>query len=227
MKTITVCNQKGGSGKTTTAVLLCLGIARQDKKVLLIDTDPQGGATAYFKAESDSGVYDVVMQDTPEPVKTESGVFVLSADYRLDKVFSSADIYTFADVKDDYKQFDYIVFDTPPTLQGITKSCLFISDYIITPTDISRGSIKPVQYTVDEIKRMKKKTNVFFIGYKENAKGFLKTVQDEFITAIGKPSGAIVKNINVLKIASGEKMTPAKEKLLTEFTNEILKGGKL
>lgn len=215
MKVISVISQKGGSGKSTTAALLTISKAAQGLKVLCVDTDPQGGLTSFLtgkEPEGKRGVFDYIMGEDIEPVRIEKHgctFDLLPADYRLDKVFASSDIYTFKELSQVYSSYDLIIFDTPPTLQGISKSCAFIADKIITPADISRGSISPTIYTVETLRQMEKSTSVFLIGYKENLKsGFIADLQNEFLQKLnGSFKGAIPKSVTLQKIATTGKAT--------------------
>lgn len=190
---ISTISQKGGSGKSTTTALITISKAAQGLKVLCIDTDPQGGLTSFLtgkEPEGKKGVFDYIMGDDVEPVTIEKHgckFDLLPADYRLDKVFASSDIYTFKELAQVYNSYDVILYDTPPTLQGITKAAAYVSDKIITPSDISRGSISPTIYTVETLRQMEKNTSVFLIGYKENIKsGFMCDLQNEFIQRLNK-----------------------------------------
>lgn len=225
---ICIANQKGGSGKSTTAALVAITKSMQGARVLVIDTDPQGGLTSFLtgkEPENKRGIFDYIIGDDVTPITIEKHgctLDLLSADYRLDKVFASSDIFTFKEIKEVYPEYDYIIYDTPPTVQGITKSAVYNSDVIITPADISRGSIAPTIYTIDALSQMDKRTNVFLIGYKENLKsGFISDLQDEFISRLkDNYSGSIPKSVTLQKIATTGKATAGNIKTL----NNIFKG---
>ena len=126
-KTIAIANQKGGVGKTTTAVHLAAGMALEGYPTLLIDLDPQGNATAGLgvtPAETQNGVYDVLINEMPaadaiRPTNI-SGLSRLPADTRLhgaeiELVSKLARERILAEALlnlDD--QFQFIVLDTPP-----------------------------------------------------------------------------------------------------------------
>jgi len=148
---ISICNQKGGSGKTSTAVLLTLALAGAGRKVLAVDTDPQGGLTSLLDPdggeERRGGIFELLMGEAPSPVHVDRGGIrfdFLPADYRLDKVYSSVSPFS---LRDRFKngEYDFIVFDTPPTVQGISRAAALASDKIIIPTDVSRASIAHVK----------------------------------------------------------------------------------
>lgn len=126
---LAIVNQKGGVGKTTTAVNLaaCLGVA--GKKVLLVDTDPQGNATSgvgVIKSELDQCIYDVLINDEPIEeviVHTETrGLDLVPA--KLD--LAGADIELMSMMSRETKlkqaltrvldQYDFIIIDCPPSL---------------------------------------------------------------------------------------------------------------
>lgn len=143
-KIIAVANQKGGVGKTTTAVSLSAALA-MDKKVLLIDCDPQGNATSGLgieKSELENSVYDVLINgvaindivlkdnfglDLVPSIMDLAGAEVELVDmddkqYRLKKAVDQ--------VRDDY---DYIILDCPPSLGHITLNALTAADSVLLP----------------------------------------------------------------------------------------------
>ncbi len=145
-KIIAIVNQKGGVGKTTTAVNLGSYLAHFGKHVLLVDVDPQGNATSgvgFEPNELEHGLYDVLVEqrELPHVVKRTkqdrysvapstpslagAGVEMVSMDereYRLMRILQS--------VRDEY---DYILIDAPPSLGLLTVNSLVASDEVLIP----------------------------------------------------------------------------------------------
>ena len=142
-KVISIANQKGGVGKTTTAVNFSTILAKRGKKVLLIDTDPQGNATSGLGIEKDVkfSVYDVIINDVeientvvqsmvknldvcPSNINLAGAevelVSMMSREQRLkEKIDSQKDKY------------DYIIIDCPPSLGLITLNAFTASDSVL------------------------------------------------------------------------------------------------
>jgi chromosome partitioning protein len=144
-KVITIVNQKGGVGKTTTAINLAAGVAVAEFPTLLIDTDPQGNSTSGLGIEtSESGnVYDAMINDA-EPreliVKTEmpflsllpSDINLVGAEIELIEVENREMVMrgVVEKVRNDY---DYIFIDCPPSLGLLTLNALVAADTVLIP----------------------------------------------------------------------------------------------
>lgn len=141
-----VVNQKGGVGKTTTAVNLAACLADAGKKVLLVDVDPQGNATSgvgIVKSGLHSCVYDVLVNDTPTEnviVPTDfRGLHLVPA--RLDLAGADIELMSMMSRETKLKQalepilakYDFIVIDCPPSLGLLTINVLAAAEYAILP----------------------------------------------------------------------------------------------
>ena len=171
-KIIAVTNQKGGVGKTTTAVNLSSCLAYIGKKTLLIDCDPQGNATSGFgieKSDYTYSVYDCLVDSSKTKnavVKTKySNMSVLPSSPDL----SAAEIElayeenrefflknAISDIKDN---FDYIIIDSPPSLGMITINILTASDSILIPIQCEYYALEGVSQLINTVKTIKKRLN--------------------------------------------------------------------
>ena len=128
-KTIAICNQKGGVTKTTTTLNLGIGLAREGKRVLLIDGDPQNDLTSALGWDADSleqslgRLMYLVTQDYKPIVK--DAILHVNAMSR-EKVLSNL-------LKDVKKDYDYILIDCMPSLGMITINALTAADEVIIP----------------------------------------------------------------------------------------------
>ena len=169
---LTLANQKGGVGKTTTAVNLAAFLGKKKKKVLVIDLDPQGNATSGLgidKSELDSTIYDVLVNEEPmaDSIWESSAANVsicptninlAGAEIELVNVMSREQVLKSAltPVKDDY---DYIIIDCPPSLSILTINALTASDGIIIPIQGEYYALEGLTQLVDTINIVKKKLN--------------------------------------------------------------------
>lgn len=171
-KIFAFCNQKGGVGKTTTAVNLSAGVAELGKKVLLIDVDPQGNATSGLGHEQDSAsgtTYDVIVGH-----KSPSQVIVGSGLRNLDLVksnphLSGAEIELvgvaerefilkrrFSDVVDKY---EFVFIDCPPSLGILTVSALTMCDGGIIPLQCEYYALEGLGQLLETYRLVKEKLN--------------------------------------------------------------------
>ncbi|SDB34935.1 ParA family protein [Eubacterium oxidoreducens] len=145
-KVIAIANQKGGVGKTTTAINLSASLAEKGKKILTIDLDPQGNTTSGLgveKSEQDNTIYELLLGECTVKecmVKTEydnlsllpSNVNLAGAEIELIDVKDSQ--YALKNeidyVRDD---FDYIIIDCPPSLSMLTVNAMTTADSVLVP----------------------------------------------------------------------------------------------
>jgi len=169
---IAVTNQKGGVGKTTTSVNLAAGLAKSDKKVLLVDLDPQGNATmgsGIDKREQKQTIYQVLLGlATAEAVKlhSETGSYdVLPANREL----AGAEIEL---VELDNREqrlkaalapisagYDFILLDCPPALNMLTINGLVAADAVMIPMQCEYYALEGLSDLVNTIKRVRQHLN--------------------------------------------------------------------
>src|SRR3954469_24442272 len=147
MKIIAIANQKGGVGKTTTAVNLAWALAEQGQRILVIDLDPQGNATSAFGLQDleNGSLYDcllggVSVADKVLPTRRE-GLFLVPAD--LDLAGAEVEIArmdnhlirlasTLSVLRND-QTFDFVLLDCPPSLGILMTNALAAADELLTP----------------------------------------------------------------------------------------------
>ncbi len=170
-KVVSIANQKGGVGKTTTSVNLSTILAKKGKKVLLLDTDPQGNASSGLGVdkEAEESIYDILVNDTevqdvvkktniknlwvcPSNINLAGAevelVSFMSREYRLKEKLDL--------VKD---QYDFIIIDCPPSLGLITLNAFTASDSVLIPVQCEYYALEGLGQLINTINLVKKHLN--------------------------------------------------------------------
>jgi chromosome partitioning protein len=205
---IAIVNQKGGSGKSTTAVLLAKAYAEAGKAVLIIDCDPQGGASELFGCARKPGLFDVLTKQSKAADAIHksdiAGLEIMPADFRLDQIFVSANPFALANVCKELSQ-PIIVFDTPPTMQGLTRAAIMAADRVLIPCEMSETAFSPTVYTVEQVKQLNKKPEVMIAGYKSPSElsGTRKELSQRYTEALREYyAGTIPRSLTAAKMAT-------------------------
>ena len=170
-KIISIANQKGGVGKTTTSVNLSAILAKKGKKILLIDADPQGNATSGIgmDKENELSTYDLlVTESTVVDIikKTEvknlsicpSNLNLAGAEVQLVSMMSREQRMKekLAEVKD---KFDFIFIDCPPSLGLITLNAFTASDSVLIPVQCEYYALEGLGQLINTVELVKKHLN--------------------------------------------------------------------
>ena len=246
-KVIAIANQKGGVGKTTTSVNLSSILAKKGKKILLIDTDPQGNATSGLGIEKDleSSVYDVIVNETtieqtlkntphknlkvcPSTINLAGAevelVSMISREQRLKEKIDP--------IKD---QFDYIIIDCPPSLGLITLNTFTAADSVLIPIQCEFYALEGLGQLMNTINLVKRhlnkelkiegalltmydaRTNLSNQVVQEVSKYFGNNVYKTVIPRNVKLSEAPSYGMSITEYDSRSKGAKAYEKLAREF----------
>lgn len=163
-KIIAIANQKGGVGKTTSAVNLAASMAATKRKVLLIDLDPQGNATmgsGIDKYEVEFSAYDLLVDNTPfdQVVQTEtSGGYhliagngdVTAAEVKMMEMFGR-ELRLRKALEKITDQYDFIFIDCPPSLNMLTVNAMAAADSVIVPMQCEYYALEGLTALMDTI----------------------------------------------------------------------------
>lgn len=169
---ISVTNQKGGVGKTTTAVNLGYFLAKDKFRVLIIDFDPQGNATSGLgieKAGLEASMTEVVLGQVPvaniikETKQKNLYIAPTTPELANAEVELTASNKKFVRLKEAIDsvadQFDYIIIDSPPSLSLLTVNGMIASEYLLLPVQTEFYALEGVAQLLDSMKLVKKAMN--------------------------------------------------------------------
>lgn len=207
MKTIVLCNEKGGVGKSTTACFLSQELRIRGYKVLLCDCDPQGNTSDTMKSDSEHvGVYELFTKPQIESLRAVQKVeygYLIAGDHRLRDLEETAraeniSIYTLRNKLSELSSyFDYCVIDTPPNLGFLLLSSLTAGNTSVIPMACDRYSIQGLLELYEAITMVQEEYNsdlqisgILLTKYSDRAKfsqqvrGFIEDLANDMGTKV-------------------------------------------
>jgi chromosome partitioning protein len=187
---ISITNQKGGVGKTTTAINLGASLAAEEKRTLIIDSDPQGNTTGglgFPKDPSRRTIYNALILDEPAErivLQTQvAGLDIIPADKNL--VGAAVELVSMGDREYRLKSFvqsirdnyEYILIDCPPALDLLTINALAASDSVLVPIQCEYYAMEGVAELLDTLMRLRRTINPSLA-----VEGILLTMYDDRTT---------------------------------------------
>ena len=208
MPVVSIAMQKGGSGKTTTAINLAAALQQEGKKVLLVDADPQANLTQSlgFIEEQEKNLYTELKKaiagenTAPEAavLPTTSGLSLIpasielaSAELELVSVYGREKVFSWI-LEPLISQYDFVFIDCPPAIGMLTVNALVASDYVLLPLQAEFLPFKGLQSFLRSFHMIKKQLNpaLQIAGYVltkyDPRKSMTQRVRDELVETFGK-----------------------------------------
>ena len=171
-RTIVIANQKGGVGKTTTAINLSASLADLGKKILVIDTDPQGNTSSGLgveKNEVENTVYELLIGETTIEECIQKEVFenldIISSNINLAAAeieltgFEEKEFILKKAVDQVRADYDFIIIDCPPSLNTLTINAMCAADTVLVPIQCEYYALEGLSQLMNTVRRVKRQYN--------------------------------------------------------------------
>ncbi len=203
---VTVANQKGGVGKTTTAVTLAHGLALKNYNVLLVDLDPQGQCSSHLGLDQEPGVFNLLLNRPPmrDVVRTtgRANLWILPGNKRTKTVEtvmaieqqSVATLRAMLEKKINGGQLHYVILDTAPSAGGLQENGLWAADLLLIPSAVDHLSLEGVAEILKTLKTLQRPNRpiirmlpTFFDEVTRESKANLDRLREDFEAVLFEP----------------------------------------
>lgn len=232
MVTIAIANQKGGVGKTTTAIALSAAFTRRGKKVLTVDTDPQGNLTAALGVCPDDvpGLLELMTTDksiSDVRIRTYAGdlvpcsILFADADRRLTQPYAFGILSSKLEAYQD--EYDFCIIDSPPSLGILSLNGFNAADYVIVPVNASAFSLQGLSSLFDIISLVntKGKHKVDILGILLTRFNPRTRLGSEVLETLNSISSEMNTSVFGVKIRQSIKMEVAQARRIDPFLEEV------
>ncbi len=203
MTIVTIANQKGGVGKTTTAINLASGVAAKGKKTLLVDMDPQGNASSGIGVDNrglQKTVYEALIGkiDVKEAIVSTAveNLDVLPSNQNLvgaeiELVLTERREFILKEMLKNLDGYDYVIIDCPPSLGILTLNSIVAARLLVVPLQCEYYSLEGLSYLIKTIKIVKRELNPsleilgILLTMFDGRNNLSKTVYDEIVKHFG------------------------------------------
>ena len=215
MTTIAIANQKGGVGKTTTAIALSTAFTRRGKKVLVVDTDPQGNLTAAL---------GVCPDDVPgllELMLIPCSILFADADRRLTQPYAFGILASKLEPYQD--EYDLCIIDAPPSLGILSLNGFNASDYVIVPVNASAFSLQGLSslFEIISVVNTKGKHEIGILGILLTRFNPRTRLGNEVLESLNGIASDMKTSVFGVKIRQSIKMEVAQAKRIDPFLDEV------
>lgn len=232
MKRIVFSNQKGGVGKTTVCREMGISLSLQGKKVLIVDTDPQGNLSKSLTSDG-PGLYDALNGETIIIDEVSENLSILTGDIRLSLLEKNllGEIDAYQRLKElfemeTFQKYDFILMDTPPSLGILTLNALSSADALVIPVSCRMYSLQGTNDLMGTVSKVRKTLNpdLHLLGVLINAFDRVPVIMREIREEIEKAFGEVVFSHVLSKSVRVEEAIAQKKGILELGTRDRIKG---
>ena len=232
MITICIANQKGGVGKTTTAVNLAASLAGREKHVLLVDLDAQCNATYCLRTgmeEPEENICEILLEEKNieriiEPTSVPgldlapAGESLVHADLNLASMMGRERYLRDALRQDAALAYDYVVIDTGPSLGLLTVNALVATDFLVIPLSCEFLPLLGLKYLLNTVEKVRDKlhSELDVLGYLLTMYDRRERITGEVETAVRERFGDTVFK-TVIRINTKQKSAPSERKTIFQY----------